>query len=150
MSDPVEAGGTAVGGITVSAIEPTAVEASAVEVSGIELRYLLTTYLFDHGPASIDELVDALACQGFSVKGRASKVVSDALRWEIERGRVIRPRRGWYGPAWMPRATEYRMEQRVRSLQEQVRAHVDEQVRAHVAGVSLRGGHIADGPKPAA
>ncbi len=48
-----------------------------LEVRGVELRYLLTTYLFDHGPASVDELVDALAYQGFAVKGRPSNAVSE-------------------------------------------------------------------------
>ena len=45
------------------------------EVGGIELRYLLTTYLFDHGQATVDELVDALAYQGFRVSGRARRVL---------------------------------------------------------------------------
>jgi hypothetical protein len=98
-------------------------------VSGINLRYLLTTHLFDHGPATVAELVEALEFQGFGIDGRASKSVSDALRWEIGRGRVIRLRRGRYGPAWMPRATEYRIGQRVEAL------------RAEVAELSLRGGH---------
>jgi hypothetical protein len=33
-------------------------------VSGTDLRYLLTAYLFDHGPATVEELVDALAYHG--------------------------------------------------------------------------------------
>jgi hypothetical protein len=101
-----------------------------LEVSGIELRYLLTTHLFDHGPAIVAELVDALRYQGFDVGGRASKSVSDALRWEIGHGRVIKFGRGRYGPAWMPRATEYRIDQRVLAL------------RAKVAGLSLGGGQL--------
>ena len=65
-----------------------------LDVRGIELRYLLTTHLFDHGPATVEELVEALTYQGFDIGGRASKSVSDALRWEIGRGRAIRVRRG--------------------------------------------------------
>ena len=61
-----------------------------LDVRGIELRYLLTTHLFDHGPATVEELVEALTYQGFDIGGRASKSVSDALRWEIGRGRAIR------------------------------------------------------------
>jgi hypothetical protein len=52
-------------------------------VSGTDPRYLLTAYLFDHGPATVDELVDALAYHGFRLLGRPSKAVSDALRWEL-------------------------------------------------------------------
>jgi hypothetical protein len=46
-------------------------------------------------------------------------VVSDALRHEIARGRVFRLKRGRYGPAEMPRATEYRIHQRVLALREE-------------------------------
>jgi hypothetical protein len=105
-----------------------------LEVRGIELRYLLTTYLFDHRQATVDELVEALTYQGFRVSGRASKSVSDALRWEMAHGRVIRLRRGRYGPAWMPRATEHRIDQRVKAL------------RAKVAEMSLRAGHEGSCP----
>jgi hypothetical protein len=108
-----------------------------LEVSGVELRHLLTTYLFDHGPATVEELLDALTYQGFKVSGRSSKVVSDALRWEIAHGRVIRPTRGRYRPARM-RATEYRIDQRVKAL------------RAQVAQLSLRGGHNGPAPLPPA
>jgi hypothetical protein len=91
-----------------------------LEVRGTELRYLLTAYLFDHGPATVAELVDALAYHGFSVGGRPSKVVSDALRWEMEHGRVIRSRRGRYRHGTMPRGTEYRIMKRVQALHAQV------------------------------
>jgi hypothetical protein len=61
---------------------------NSLEVRGTDLRYLLTAYLFDHGPATVDELVEALTYHGFRISGRTSKAVSDALRWEIG------PRRG--------------------------------------------------------
>ena len=83
---------------------------------GIELRYALTLYLFQHGPTTIPDLIDALEYQGFDVPGRASKAISDALRWEIGRGRVRRLRRGLYGPGSMPRATEHRVHSRVLAL----------------------------------
>jgi hypothetical protein len=73
-----------------------------------------------------------LTYQGFGIGGRLSKSVSDALRWEIGHGRVIKFGRGRYGPAWMPRATEYRIDQRVKAL------------RAAVAELSLRGGQEGD------
>ena len=86
---------------------------------GVELRYALTMYLFQHGPQTVADLIDALEFQSFEIPGRASKVVSDALRHEIARGRVFRLKRGRYGPAEMPRATEYRIHQRVLALREE-------------------------------
>lgn len=85
-------------------------------LSGIELRYVLTMHLFQHGPATVADLLNALNHHGFRVVGRPSKAVSDALRWEIEHGRVYRLARGRYGPAYMPRSTEYRIHQHVLSL----------------------------------
>lgn len=70
----------------------------SLEVRGSDLRYLLTAYLFDHGPSTIAELIDALTYHGFHTAGGTSKAVSDALRWEIGRGRVLRLRRGRYCP----------------------------------------------------
>ncbi|OBR97872.1 hypothetical protein BHQ23_06110 [Mycobacterium gordonae] len=87
-------------------------------LSGIELRYVLTWQLALHGPATIADMIDALEWHGFCVKGRASKAISDALRWEIARGRVRRLGRGKYGPGGMPRATEYRIHQRVLALRD--------------------------------
>ncbi|BBY89417.1 hypothetical protein [Mycolicibacterium tokaiense] len=87
-----------------------------IPVRGIELRYLLTTYLFDHGPSTVDELIDGLALQGFDVVGRPSKAVSDALRWEMRHHRVARSERGVYRPGVLPRSTEYRIDQRVLAL----------------------------------
>lgn len=48
--------------------------------------------------------------------GRPSKSVSDALRWEIAHGGVRRLARARYGPAAMPRATEFRIHRRVLAL----------------------------------
>jgi hypothetical protein len=86
------------------------------QLHGIELRYVLTLHLFQHGAATVTELIDVLGWHGFCVRGRPSKAVSDALRWEIGRGRVRRLRRGLYGPAYIPHATEYQIINRVRSL----------------------------------
>ena len=86
------------------------------QLQGIELRYALTMYLLQHGPTTISELIDALEWQGFAIDGRASKQVSDALRWERRRGRVLRISRGLYGPGFVPRGTEYRIYHRVMAL----------------------------------
>jgi hypothetical protein len=85
---------------------------------GIELRYALTIYLFQHGPQRLPDLADALDFQGFDIPG-GTKAVSDALRWEIGHGRVVRLERGKYGPLSMPRATEYRIHNRVMDLREE-------------------------------
>ncbi|MBS4728964.1 hypothetical protein MSM1_11695 [Mycobacterium sp. SM1] len=87
-----------------------------LRLRGIELRYTLTTHLFDYGPATITNLVEALASQGFDVAQPAPKSVSDAMRWEMRRGRVRRLGRGRYGPGRMPRGTEHRIHQRVLAL----------------------------------
>ncbi|AEF38103.1 MULTISPECIES: hypothetical protein [Mycobacteriaceae] len=92
---------------------------NAITLRGIELRYVLTHFLHHRDyPATIGELADELESRGFAVAGRASKAISDALRWEREHGRVYRRGRGLYGPAGMPRSTEYRIHQRVMALRD--------------------------------
>jgi hypothetical protein len=85
-------------------------------LNGIELRYVLTMHLAQHGPATIAELIPALNHHGFTVRGRPSKTISDALRWEMEHGRVHRLARGRYEPAHIPRSTEHRIHRRVLAL----------------------------------
>ena len=107
-----------------------------MNLQGIELRYVLTMHVAHHGRATIAEMIDALNAQGFCVTGRASKSISDALRWEAARDRVRRLGRGLYGPGHIPRGTEYRIHQRVLAL------------RA-AAKLSLRGGQrVAHPPDP--
>ncbi len=91
------------------------------QIVGLELRYLLTTLLLEAGSRmTLDALVDAVAHEGFVLRGRPSKVVSDALRWEIGRGRVVRHGRGIYAPGTMPRQTKSRIRRRVRLLRDHV------------------------------
>ena len=97
----------------------------------IDLRYLLVTHVYDYGIVSVDELVEALAWQGFAVRGRPSKTVSDALRTDVKIGRVMRRSRGRYGAGTMARATEYRIDRRVKAL------------RAEAAAVTAEGGRAA-------
>ena len=94
---------------------------------GTELRYVLTRILQLSGPLTVAELVAALNAWGFTVAGRPSKTVSDALRWEMGHERVRRRSRGRYHYICPPRSTEYRIIARVVALQEKV--------------LSLRGGH---------
>jgi len=85
---------------------------------GIELRYALTNYLTLHGERTVQELVAGLTYWGFGFHGRPSKAVSDALRWEVQLGRVYSRGRALYGPGAMPRTTEYRIDRRVMELRE--------------------------------
>jgi hypothetical protein len=90
-------------------------------IYGLNLRYLLTALLLDTAHIlSVGELVAMVRAEGFVVDGRPSKAVSDALRWEVRRGRVIRHGRGRYGAGSMPRQTKSRIRQRVAALRRQV------------------------------
>jgi hypothetical protein len=89
---------------------------TSMTLTGIELRYVLTRALALSGPMTVAELVKELDRQGFTVKGRPTKAVSDALRWERQRGRVRRLAHGLYGPGAIPRSTEYRIIERVKAL----------------------------------
>lgn len=86
---------------------------------GTELRYVLTDHLHVHGPAQVADLAAVLARWGFVTHGRASKAISDALRWEMRLGRAGRRGRGLYVPGWMPRSTEHRIHTRVLALREE-------------------------------
>ncbi|MFA5710934.1 hypothetical protein [Mycolicibacterium sp.] len=86
---------------------------------GTALRYVLTDTLTRNGRMTVTELVEELARLGFAVPGRPSKTVSDALRWEVLKGRVYPRGRGRYGPGEMPRSTEYRIGKRVAALRKQ-------------------------------
>ena len=66
-----------------------------------------------------NELIAGLAYWGFAVDGRPSKTVSDALRWERRRGRVMRRGRGLYSAGEMPRSTEHRIISRVLELRKE-------------------------------
>ena len=90
-------------------------------VRGLDQRYLLTTYIHERGVATVDELIDCPDYHGFEVGDRAWKVVSDALRWECLRERVIRVGRGRYRQGYLLRATAYRIDLRVWALRQQAR-----------------------------
>ena len=91
-----------------------------MKLRGTDLRYVLTRLLELSGPATIQELISWLAEWDFTVDGRTSKTVSDALRWEMGYGRVWRIGRGRYRAGEMPRGTEYRIRKRVEALREEV------------------------------
>lgn len=77
---------------------------------GRSLRFVVVDELMRAGrPVTVAEMVELLAAAGFTLRGRPSKVISDALRWEIRRGRVVRLRRGVYRYRSAPRSTARRI-----------------------------------------
>jgi hypothetical protein len=84
-----------------------------MEIDGRLLRRVLVTWLMDAGPdcpLTVPELAQRLEQARLEVRGRGGKAVSDALRWEIRRGRVLRIGRGLYvlgGP--IPRSTAWKI-----------------------------------------
>ncbi len=67
-----------------------------VALRGRGLRFVLVDELRQRRTMTVAEMVKVMAESGFDLGGRASKVISDALRWELARGRVIRLERGVY------------------------------------------------------
>src|SRR4051812_44221860 len=107
-------------------------------IGGRDLRWVLTGYLRQAGELSVREMVEALEVDGYDVLRRPSKVVSDALRWEIRWGRVVRLRRGVYAFGRIPRATAYRMRkglERMRAWQAARRVRIVEEQRDREAGL---------------
>ena len=99
-------------------------------VWGRHLRYLLTMHLRESPvPLNVRELVALCQAEGVVFDRRPSKVVSDALRWEIGHGRVRRLRRGVYTSSQTPRSTVHWIRTRVEIL----RAHLRKLVQAESA-----------------
>ncbi len=84
-------------------------------IRGTLLRSVLLLALHKAGGrvVTVPELVLVMQAQGFDVPGRAGKVVSDALRSELRRGRVARGGRGEYRLVELPRTTHRRCVERV-------------------------------------
>lgn len=91
-------------------------------LSGRDLRYQLTQILTERGPTTVAELAQVIGRLGFRLADRPSKVISDALRWEIARGRVVKTGRGSYRLGVVPRSTAYRIARRSRDLRSAVAA----------------------------
>ncbi len=85
-------------------------EAGVPPLRGRALRFVLVDELMTRrNGMTVAEMVTTLAGHGFDLGGRASKVVSDALRWETRRGRVIRLGRGRYQYSHAAPSTERRI-----------------------------------------
>jgi hypothetical protein len=77
---------------------------------GRGLRFVLVNELMTcHRSMTVAEMVAVLSQRGYDLGGRASKVISDALRWELRRGRVIRTGRGVYRYHQAPASTTRRI-----------------------------------------
>ncbi|WP_436792514.1 hypothetical protein [Actinospongicola halichondriae] len=77
-------------------------------------RYLLTDRIT--GPPSrvwrVAELVDDLRAAGFALDDAPSRMISNLLRAEVARGRVVRVGWGRYGPGTIPGSTRRRIRNR--------------------------------------
>lgn len=77
---------------------------------GRALRFVLIDEMLRRRDMTVAEMVTVLVEEyGFDLGGRASKVISDALRWEVRRGRVVRLARGRYRFARATRSTARRV-----------------------------------------
>lgn len=106
---------------------PPAVDASVPElaIGGRELRYRLSLVLLDTGRTlTVADLIASLREQDIVVAGRQSKVVSDALRWEIEHRRVVRLGRGRYRSGRIPTSTRWWLRRQVEDMRRR-RAQID-------------------------
>lgn len=91
------------------------------EVTGILLRYAVIVVM--HGvtrPATVGQIVDAIERLGVEVPERKGKWVSDALRTEHKKGRVIRVGHNRYVGTEIPRSTYYRARRSLRDHQQRV------------------------------
>lgn len=92
---------------------------------GMHLRWALLEVLADHrgglttGELTTGELVRELERRGWSLEGsRPGKAVSDALRWEVRRGRVVQVGRGRYRVGRIPRTSEWRLRRDLAQLRQ--------------------------------
>jgi len=89
-------------------------EAHTIVLTGYLLRSFLLLTLRQAGSVlAVADLVAGLEREGYVTRGRPSKAVSDALRWEVARGRVRRLARGVYVVGHLPRQTAWRMRRRL-------------------------------------
>ena len=66
-------------------------------LTGRRLRYAVAVLLHEaERTMTLDELADRLDAWGCATAGDTRKAISDALRWELHRGRAVRVRRGHY------------------------------------------------------
>ena len=84
-------------------------EDGILALRGRGLRFVMLEKIRRRKVMTVAELVQVLRAEGYELGGRESKVVSDALRWEVARGRVIRRSRGVYAYGKTPPSTARRI-----------------------------------------
>jgi hypothetical protein len=100
----------------------TPLDSEPLHLAGLDLRSALVVLLLDRGrPMPLAEMDARLRRAGFVLAGRPGKAVSDALRWEVARGRVRRLGRGIYGPGVVAKSTKHRMRARVATTRNRAR-----------------------------
>ena len=88
---------------------------------GVRLRHAICVCLLEERRAmTVPEIVGGIEALGLSIPGRASKTVSDALRWEARKGRAVRLERSRYRIGTMPRSTEWWIRSQVAAHQKVV------------------------------
>lgn len=81
-----------------------------MDVHGKLLRHAVVISLLSAGRSvTVDELVQRIERDHGPIRGRAGKAVSDALRWEVAKRRVVHESRGIYAPGRVPRSTQHWM-----------------------------------------
>lgn len=99
-----------------SVLEPIAADRALLCVRGLLLRSILLTELDEaRRSVTVAQLCVGLHRRGFTVAGRPGKVVSDALRCEVARGRVDRTGRGRYRIGYLPPTTRWRCRHRMQA-----------------------------------
>ncbi len=107
---------------------------------GRALRFVLLDELMRREEMTVAELATVLVHRhGFDLGGRASKIISDALRWETRRGRVVRVGRGRYRFSHTTRSTA----RRIGVLAHRARAWVVAIMRREVTVGALPPGLVA-------
>ncbi len=96
-------------GRTVGAMDDEADAGRINVLRGRGLRFILVDQIRSRRTMTVAEMVGVLSDYGYRLPGRASKVISDALRWELARGRVVRVARGVYAYGRAPQTTARRI-----------------------------------------
>lgn len=88
----------------------------ADRIFGTQLRHAICLCLLNaEAPLTVPEVITGVEVLGCPVPGRPSKTVSDALRWEVRRGRAVRVDRSLYRTGAMPRSAEWWIRRQVAS-----------------------------------
>jgi len=93
-------------------------------LSGRNLRYAILVCLHERSrPTTVEELDEAIDAWGLSVDAtdpdRVGKRISDALRWEVRRGRAVRVRWNLYEAGVIPRTTLRRAQEAIALVMQQ-------------------------------